>query len=517
MAIVEMSRLSVICLNSRKTRFIKDLMDLGFVEIDSPSGRLSDNPLPAGTFVSNNSAEVSRLDAQIASLGAAIDALEGYKKGKQPLFKTRREINAGEFVKEAEQNAELAAEMATRASDTLKKITDDKGEINRLELLIKGLEPWKSLDLPLETTQTKTSVIFMGALPVKTNMNDVINSVLEAAPSVVIQQVSTDKTQAYVCVVCLKEQKNEALDALRKFGFISVSLGENKGTAVEAQKTYAERIEVLKAEIADNEKNLTDLAEHISEIEIVYDDFLLKRDRAKAVGDMINTKKVFCFEGWLPTGSAEKVRELLDKYECYYEISEPVKDEETPILLKNNKFATPFEAVTEMYALPLATEVDPTPLLAPFYFIFFGMMLSDAAYGAIIAVACFVLLKKFPRMSRGMYQSIKMFMYCGISTLIWGILFGGYFGNIVDIVSQKFFRTTITVPALWFIPLNDPMKLLMYSMLFGMIHLFVGLGIKGYMCLKEKKIMDFFCDVVLWFMLLIGLILMLLPSEIFSS
>lgn len=120
-------------------------------------------------------------------------------------------------------------------------------------------------------------------------------------------------------------------------------------------------------------------------------------------------------------------------------------------------------------------------------------------------------------MSRGMYQSIKMFMYCGNSTLIWGILFGGYFGNIVDIVSQKFFGTTITVPALWFIPLNDPMKLLMYSMLFGMIHLFVGLGIKGYMCLKEKKIMDFFCDVVLWFMLLIGLILMLLPSEIFSS
>lgn len=120
-------------------------------------------------------------------------------------------------------------------------------------------------------------------------------------------------------------------------------------------------------------------------------------------------------------------------------------------------------------------------------------------------------------MSRGMYQSIKMFMYCGISTLIWGILFGGYFGNIVDIVSQKFFGTTITVPALWFIPLNDPMKLLMYSMLFGMIHLFVGLGIKGYMCLKEKKILDFFCDVVLWFMLLIGLILMLLPSEIFSS
>ena len=81
----------------------------------------------------------------------------------------------------------------------------------------------------------------------------------------------------------------------------------------------------------------------------------------------------------------------------------------------------------------------------------------------------------------------------------------------------EFFGTTITVPALWFVPLNDPMKLLVFSLLFGVIHLFVGLGIKGYLCLKDGKVMDFFCDVVLWFMLLIGLILMLLPSDIFAS
>ena len=116
-----------------------------------------------------------------------------------------------------------------------------------------------------------------------------------------------------------------------------------------------------------------------------------------------------------------------------------------------------------------------------------------------------------------MKKSLKLFFYCGLSTLVWGILFGGYFGNIVDIVSEKFFGHTVTVPALWFVPLNDPMKLLVYSLLFGVIHLFVGLGIKGYLCLKDKKYMDFFCDVVLWFMLLVGLILMLLPSDIFAS
>ena len=152
-----------------------------------------------------------------------------------------------------------------------------------------------------------------------------------------------------------------------------------------------------------------------------------------------------------------------------------------------------------------------------FYVFFFGMMLSDAAYGVIVSIVCGILVLKFPRMSQGMKKSLKLFFYCGLSTIVWGVLFGGYFGNIVDIVTGKFFGTTITPPALWFVPLNEPMKLLLYSLLFGVIHLFTGLAIKGYLCIRDGKIMDFFCDVVLWFMLLIGLLLMLLPSDLFAS
>ncbi len=248
------------------------------------------------------------------------------------------------------------------------------------------------------------------------------------------------------------------------------------------------------------------------------DDYRVRAEKYEVLGKLPQSERAFFITGYAPAKDTGRIEESLTKaFTCVIDIEGIKEDEESPTLLSNNSFSASMEGIVESYGLPKRGEFDPTTIMSFFYVFFFGMMLSDAAYGAIIAAACFVLLKKFPRMSRGMYQSIKMFMYCGISTLIWGILFGGYFGNIVDIVSQKFFGTTITVPALWFIPLNDPMKLLMYSMLFGMIHLFVGLGIKGYMCLKEKKILDFFCDVVLWFMLLIGLILMLLPSEIFSS
>src|SRR5699024_8364717 len=136
---------------------------------------------------------------------------------------------------------------------------------------------------------------------------------------------------------------------------------------------------------------------------------------------------------------------------------------------------------------------------------------------AIVAIVCFVALKKFPRMSAGMRKSLKLFMLCGVSTIVWGILFGGYFGDVVDVVSRVFFGSEVSVPPLWFAPLNDPMKLLVYSMAFGLVHLFVGLGIKGYMQLKARQYLDFFCDVVLWYVFLVGLIMMLLPSEIFRS
>ncbi len=120
-------------------------------------------------------------------------------------------------------------------------------------------------------------------------------------------------------------------------------------------------------------------------------------------------------------------------------------------------------------------------------------------------------------MDENMKKSVRLFMYCGLSTLFWGVMFGGYFGDAVDIVSRTFFGREISIPALWFVPLNNPMKMLVYSMLFGVIHLYLGVGLKGYMLLKDKKYLDFFCDVVLWYMLLTGLVLILLPTDLFGS
>ncbi|MEG0354988.1 MAG: V-type ATPase 116kDa subunit family protein, partial [Lachnospiraceae bacterium] len=221
---------------------------------------------------------------------------------------------------------------------------------------------------------------------------------------------------------------------------------------------------------------------------------------------------------YVPAQKVPQIEEkLTSRYDLVVDVEGLKEDEESPILLQNGTFSGSVEGVIESYGLPIQSEIDPSKIVSFFYVFFFGLMLSDAAYGIIVFIACLVVLKKFPRMAEGMNKTLHMFMYCGLSTLVWGILFGGFFGDAVQVVSRVFFGHEIIVPALWFIPLNDPMKLLLYSMLFGTIHLFVGLGIKGYMCIRDKKYVDFVCDVVFWYALLIGLILILIPSDIFAS
>ena len=166
-----------------------------------------------------------------------------------------------------------------------------------------------------------------------------------------------------------------------------------------------------------------------------------------------------------------------------------------------------------MYSLPLATEIDPTAIMAPFYFIFFGLMLSDAAYGIILSAACFALMKKF-KLEGTMKKLVKLLFFGGISTFIWGALFGGWFGDAVAVFTRTFLGREIAMPVIWFDPLEEPMTLLIFSIILGAIHLFVGMGIQAYMLIKDGKPWDALFDIGFWYMLIIGLVLFALGGSV---
>ena len=127
-----------------------------------------------------------------------------------------------------------------------------------------------------------------------------------------------------------------------------------------------------------------------------------------------------------------------------------------PVLLHNNKFAEPVEGIVEGYSLPGKGELDPTAVTAPFYYLLFGLMLSDAAYGIILIVACAIAIKKCPNMEAGMKKTLKMFLYCGISTTFWGFMFGSFFGDAVNVIATHIFQQAGYQPAASVVRASEP-------------------------------------------------------------
>ena len=507
MAVVEMRKLTVIGLNSSRTPFIHELMHLGVVEIDSNEGAINDEEWMPDIFRTSNSADVSRLEADISRVSTALEVIGKYDTAKKPLFPSRIKLDGGDFAKLMDSIKTETELNVDKAVETYKDIADRRTEINRLRGLIAGLKPWETLDIPLEMNETEHALVQLGAAPVKTDTVQMTADVQAAAPSVIVQEVSKDKQQKYYAFICLKEEKEQLLEALRPYNFSAVTLADQKGTATEAMHRYEKEIEKNEKNIAEDEEILKKLVAYREHIEFLYDSLMMRRDRARVVGDMVSTEMVFYFDGWMPAKAQPEVEALLKEYEFYYNIEEPDPDDESvPVLLQNNSIVTPFEAVTGMYSLPGRHDIDPTAILAPFYFLFFGLMLSDAAYGLILTTLCAIILKKY-KPEGTTHRMIKMFMFCGLSTFMWGALFGGWFGNFFTVAAKTFFGKEFVIKPLWFDPLSEPMRLLVVSLILGAIHLFVGMGVQAYMDIKDGRPLDALFDIGLWYLLLIGIVL----------
>lgn len=517
MAVLKMQRISICALKKDRKAILEKLQSLGVLEV-APVIDGEDEYFRK----MDTAGQRSGFERAAASADQALEILERYVPEEKSMFAALEGKFLIEPVKEQqvrEKRRELL-KTAKEVYDLDREHAEQLAAVIRMRNSIEGLTPWLGLGVPLKPSETKRAVMFPGTMPGGTTLETVYEVLAEKAPDaecVDVQIISSEQSMTYLAVICLREDARDVEDALRSAGFARPAQTWDQAPA-EEKKELEQQIEACREETAKIEKRLAELSEQREELKIVADYYRVRADKYMVLGSLPQSERTFVLSGYIPQCEASHVEKYLtERYDCMVDIEELKEDEEPPVILKNNPFSMNMEGIVESYGLPHKGELDPTTIMSFFYVFFFGMMLSDAAYGAIVSIVCGVLVWKFPRMSAGMKKSLKLFFYCGLSTLVWGILFGGYFGNIVDIVSEKFFGTAVSVPALWFIPLNDPMKLLVFSLLFGVIHLFTGLGIKGYLCLKDGKVTDFFCDVVLWFMLLAGLILMLLPSDIFAS
>ncbi len=516
MAVLQMQRISICALKKDRKSILEKLQSMGVMEMNQIIACED-----GFEMMDTQNARVS-FEKRAQLFENALAILETYAPEKHSLLSSlegKTLIEQEKFKKVVDNKETFAAKAGTLVTLN-KEIAENKANILKLSNQIESLSPWLSLDVPMNYQGTDKVAMLLGTMAADTASDMVYAKIAEHSPEVEavdVEIIRNDKDATYLAVFCLRAEEAAVEEALRAGGFARPSQFTNKIPA-ERKADLEKEILKLNNEIAQKEEEIRGFAENRQNFKIVGDYFRMRADKYEILGTLPQSQRTFVVSGYIPTKAVDAVKKVIGEvYDCVVDVEDLKEDEEPPTLLKNNGFSSSVEGVLESYGLPHKGEFDPTTIMSFFYVFFFGMMLSDAAYGAIIAIACFIVLKKFPRMSESMHKSLKMFMFCGVSTMVWGILFGGYFGNVVDIVSETFFGKAVTIPALWFIPLNDPMRLLVYSLAFGVVHLFVGLGIKGYMLLKDGKPLDFFCDVVLWYAFLIGLILMLLPTDIFAS
>ena len=516
MAVLQMQRFSICALKKDRKAILEKLQALGVMEIDNSV--IEDDSLQKMDTV--ESRQVFEKQAVMAE--HALDVLQKYVPEKTSMLSSlegKKQVNRWEYEKIV-QNRDVMSKRARELVNLNKEISENNANVVKLENQIESLAPWMSLEVPMTYRGTRSAAFLVGTMSRAMTMEEIRTAVAEHAPDLDAYDVtilSADKDLTYLAVVCLRKDADKLEDALRASGFARPSQMVSKVPS-ELKKNLEEQIQQLNSKTKQIESQIAEYKDYRNDLRLFVDYYRIRAEKYQILGQIPQSKQTFFISGYVPEGAVPLLKEKIENaYNCTVDVEEIKEEEEPPVLLKNGKISSSVEGVLESYGLPHKGEVDPTRIMSVFYIVLFGMMLSDAAYGLLVSLVCFIALKKFPRMAEGLAKSIRLFMYCGISTLIWGILFGGYFGNFVDIVSEVYFGHKVVIPALWFVPLNNPMKLLIFSLGLGIVHLFFGLGIKGYSYIKNKDYMGFLCDVVFWYMLLVGLLLMLIPSDLFAS
>lgn len=502
-----MKHLCLLGMESEREALLKAMQDMECVEISSIDG--SEEALKSGFAKPDDKALMSAQEASRA-YRTALASLDRFAPEKKGMFRKRQGVSrAAFFSAESEENAHTAAETINKDTRRLGEIESER---TKNEALRATLAPWLTVDAPLGGADGALAVFF-GTAGLNVT-DDALKALADSLDGLLTwQQASSDRSLRYLLVMCHGSVKERALSALRDLGFSTVSFRGMTGTAKENDKALAENLAALEKERQEIEQRIAGLGGKREALLEASDRaaIALRREEAKSL--LVGTDKVFLLEGWLPADRCAEIEKTLKPFTCAIETREPTEDEypQVPVQLKNNKLTRPLNMVTEMYSLPAYGTLDPNPLMAPFFILFYGIMMADMGYGLLMMIASVIISKKYrPKGTSG--ELFSLLGLCGISTFIMGALTGGFFGDfltqLVAIVSPG---TVFALPKL-FDPLDDLTMILIGSMALGLVQIITGMAISLIEKCKRKKFLDAFFEEITWWLVFLGIALAVLKK-----
>ncbi|MBS4016137.1 MAG: V-type ATP synthase subunit I [Candidatus Latescibacteria bacterium] len=489
MAVAQVRKVLIACHKSEQDKFFSELQKTGVLHIIEQA----ETPQTAALSTS-----VKQTLDQITS---TIEYLLTYTEKKgflAGITSTRTEVERQDYFTLARQyDLDKTIKKVQEIRQTLSNLNNQK---KSLQSDINNLSPWQNLKHNLiEIYRSNRVEIILGTFPNQDNLGETQSALLDLP--VQIEVVNSEKQTQYCVLAYPRQIKEQVKENLQKFEIIDLS--RFQGIPEEIVKQFGQEIKQIEHKIKDNTKQISKLTSELAPLKTLHDYYLNLASQEEVKPGLLKSNQVVFIEGWLKKQDFKKLENLADLFTTA--VITPLAqttDEEPPVALENKSIFKPFEIILELYTMPKPVELDPTPLLAPFFAVFFALCLTDAGYGIVLLVISLLLLKKMKAASK----FLKLLAICGGFTILAGAITGGWFGDLVDKLGLQFL-TSFRDQLLLFDPIKDPMPFFILSVALGYLHLNYGIIIEIYDSFRQKNWQGAVFDQLPWFLFLNGLIL----------
>ncbi len=505
MAIEKMKKLRLLAVRDQKKELLRRLQLLGCMEVSEPE--LDELSPELRQHLAKEGSDATRCRTDHAVLVQAVELLDRYAPVKKGLLSAKPETEVKTLLDDSTLQATLeTARRIVTIDETVRRIN---AESARISGAIDALRPWLGLDYPLDGQGTQRCAVTLGFAPALTELSELRQSLADVTEEAELISVSDDSSQHYLALICFKEDLPAALDALRAHNFSIAAFGSSEGTAAESTEKLSAELGELAARKEALIAEVSAMGEYRQELKLSADRMETKLAYAEAEGRLYGMESAVALQGWVLARRIPELEDCLETFDCAWELTDPEPEEypDVPVALRNNKLTNALNTVTNMYSLPSYDGVDPNPLMAPFFILFYGLMMADMGYGLIMILAAAVAMRKIhPR--KGTLSFCQLLLYCGISTFIMGILTGGFFG---DALAQlgKILGKPDGWGELWclFNPMTDVMTVLIGAMALGLIHLNTGMVISAVEKVKSGDAAGAFWEEGSLWVILIGAVM----------
>ncbi len=370
----------------------------------------------------------------------------------------RKALSLLKNVQPAEFADKVYGDLASNVIETVNEKEIATAQLYQLQKDMEERLPWGQFDIK-NIKKLEEQGLKLHFYKVKTsNFNPEWNE------NYALSEISNDGTSTYFVVVSDDENY--------EFPLKELPAPDSDCTAIE------KKINELIYEIEKKDRHLAELKCHEKDIQNELDKTLLKLDLhlAHISGTKAAEDYITVLEGFAPAEKEAELKEMLDREEVLYIVEKAKVDDNPPIKLKNNKFVSMFEILTDMYGRPKYNEFDPTVFISIFFMLFFAFCMGDAGYGLVLIGASLALKKALGKIA-------PLGITLGIATTVIGLLFHTFFSTDMltwSIIPEAVKKCMVPSQIAGF---DGTMVL---AIIVGIVHICLAMIVKTYQATKVK-------------------------------